>query len=168
MVSAGGVQWMTGAASCIRNAAAGKRPDAGFQLWLNLPAKDKMSAPTYRDIPATEIPTFSEAGIRVKVIAGEHRGVVGGPQHVTEPVLLDLGAGTPRAPCRCRRSTTFVYVYDGGEGRPSWCRGARRPDGILTTDATVDGVVLEAVAPSRMLLLAGARSASRSFSTGHS
>jgi quercetin 2,3-dioxygenase len=44
----------------------------GFQLWLNLPAKDKMSAPTYRDIPAAEIPSFTDAdGVRVKVIAGE-------------------------------------------------------------------------------------------------
>ena len=37
----------------------------GFQLWLNLPAKDKMSAPTYRDIPAAEIPIFTDAdGVR--------------------------------------------------------------------------------------------------------
>ena len=43
----------------------------GFQLWLNLPAKDKMRAPWYRDIQSEEIPEFTTAeGVRVRVIAG--------------------------------------------------------------------------------------------------
>src|SRR5438552_9907330 len=64
----------------------------GFQLWLNLPARDKMNAPAYRDIPAREIPIFTDAdGVRVKVIAGEIGGVTGAvSKPVTEPVFRDV------------------------------------------------------------------------------
>jgi hypothetical protein len=162
MVSAGGVQWMTAARGVVHSEMPEQENGLmqGFQLWLNLPAKDKMSAPTYRDIPATEIPMFTEAGIRVKVIAGEHRGVAGAVgRRVTEPVLLDLEVPAHRAyavslPAQHNAS---VYVYEGAVKVGN--RGVVVPGGrmgILTTEAAADGVVLEAVAPSRMLLLAGA------------
>ena len=73
VVSAGGVQWMTAARGVVHSEMPEQENGLmhGFQLWLNLPARDKMSAPTYRDIPAAEIPTFTDEGVRVKVIAGE-------------------------------------------------------------------------------------------------
>src|SRR6185436_9051202 len=82
-----------------------------------LPAREKMSAPTYRDIPAAEIPTFTdEGGVRVKVIAGEVRGVAGAvSKPVTEPVILDVELPTDRpwAASLQTEHNAFVYVYEG-------------------------------------------------------
>jgi len=133
----------------------------GFQLWLNLPARDKMRAPMYRDIPAGEIPVFTDAeGLRVKVIAGESRGVAGAvSKRVTEPVFLDLElpAGSRYAAPLPPGHNAFVYVYEGvvnvGDRGVPLAKGRM---GILTTDPGADGVVLAAAEPSRALLLAGA------------
>ena len=89
----------------------------GFQLWLNLSAKDKMRAPWYRDFQAPDIPEFTTtAGVKVRVIAGESHGVAGAMQReTTEPLYLDLhlepGARfeQPLAP----EFNAFVYVYRG-------------------------------------------------------
>ncbi len=64
----------------------------GFQLWLNLPAQDKMSAPWYRDFAAGELPRFTtDDGVEVTVIAGESHGVSGAvTRAVTAPLYLDL------------------------------------------------------------------------------
>src|SRR3546814_17686053 len=64
----------------------------GFQLWLNLPARDKMSAPRYQEYAAEQIPqVVPAAGVRVKLIAGqlgEVKGVI--EQPATDPVYLDI------------------------------------------------------------------------------
>jgi hypothetical protein len=132
----------------------------GFQLWLNLPARDKMSAPTYRDIPAAEIPTFTDEGVRVKVIAGEVRGVAGAvSKPVTEPVILDieLPADRPWAASLPTGHNAFVHVHEGvvrvGDRAVSVAAGRM---GILTTDRAADGVVLWGAEPSRVPLIAGA------------
>ena len=132
----------------------------GFQLWLNLPAKDKMSAPTYRDIPAAEIPTFTDEGVRVMVIAGEVQGVAGAvSKPVTEPVIVDveLPAGRPWTASLPTAHNAFVYVYEGvvtvGDRAVPVAAGQM---GILNTDPAADGVVLRAAEPSRVLLIAGA------------
>ena len=133
----------------------------GFQLWLNLPAKDKMSAPTYLDIPVAKIPTFTDAdGVRVKVIAGEVRGVVGAVSRpVTEPVFLDVGlpAAGRWAASLPTGHNAFVYVYEGvaGVGDRAVPVAAGQM-GILTTEPAADGVVLRTAEPSRVLLIAGA------------
>ena len=72
---------------------------AGFQLWVNLAAKDKMQPPAYRDVAPGDVPEFTTAeGVKVRVIAvgkvGEVAGAVTRP--ITEPVVLDIAlpAGT--------------------------------------------------------------------------
>ncbi|MCZ3114988.1 pirin family protein, partial [Acinetobacter baumannii] len=64
----------------------------GFQLWLNLPASDKMTAPWYRDLPAAAIPTVAlPGGAVVRVLAGASHGVQGAmTRPVTEPLYLDV------------------------------------------------------------------------------
>jgi len=164
VVAAGGVQWMTAARGVVHSEMPEQENGLmqGFQLWLNLPARDKMSAPTYRDIPATEIPTFTdEGGVHVKVIAGEVCGVVAGAvsKPVTAPVFLDveLPAGCHSAAPLPTGHNAFVYVYEGvvrvGERAVPVAAGQM---GILTTDPAADGVVLRAAEPSRVLLIAGA------------
>jgi quercetin 2,3-dioxygenase len=163
VVSAGGVQWMTAARGVVHSEMPEQENGLmqGFQLWLNLPASDKMGAPTYRDIPAAEIPTFTEeGGVRVKVIAGQVRGVAGAvSKAVTEPVILDveLPAGRPWAASLPTGHNGFVHVCKGvvciGERAVPVAAGQM---GILTNDPAADGVALRAARPSRILLIAGA------------
>jgi len=162
VVSAGGVQWMTAARGVVHSEMPEQENGLmqGFQLWLNLPARDKMSAPTYRDIPAAEIPTFTDEGVRVKVIAGEVRGMAGAvSKPVTEPVILDIELPADRrwAASLTTGHNAFVYVHEGvvrvGDRTAPVPAGQM---GILTTDPAADGVVLRAAEPSRVLLIAGA------------
>jgi redox-sensitive bicupin YhaK (pirin superfamily) len=156
----GGVQWMTAGRGVIHSELpeqeAGRME--GFQLWLNLPARDKMRAPWYRDIPAAQIPAFTTAdGVDVRVIAGASHGVDGAVQReVTEPLYLDLElpAGARFAQPLPTTHNAFVYVYRGAVS----IAGTRVPVqrmAILANDAAADGVVIEAQEPSRVLLIAG-------------
>ena len=99
----------------------------GFQLWINLPARDKLCEPRYQDIDPEAIPDVEAApGVRVRVVAGELAGARGPVQGiVTEPVYLDvaLEAGaTVRLPLPLQHQA-FVYPYQGaldvGEGAPA-------------------------------------------------
>ena len=91
LVTNGGVQWMTAGRGVIHSEMPEQDEGLmeGFQLWLNLPAKDKMMDPWYRDIPAEEVPRFtSEAGVTVQVIAGHSHGVAGAvAREHTAPLL---------------------------------------------------------------------------------
>ncbi len=64
----------------------------GFQLWVNLPAKNKMTDPRYQDIPASAIPEVqAEGGVVIRVIAGEAAGARGPVEGIaTSPLYLDL------------------------------------------------------------------------------
>ena len=99
LITDGGVQWMTAGRGVVHSEMPAQTEGliSGFQLWLNLPATEKMRAPWYRDIPAGEIPVVSAgAGVSAKLIAGEWGGVAGpGPERATAPFIADvaLGAG---------------------------------------------------------------------------
>src|SRR5205085_5859114 len=76
----GGVQWMTAGRGVVHSELPEQEDGRmeGFQLWLNLAGKDKMSAPWYRDIQADEIPQFTTRdGVTVRLIAGDSQGVAG-------------------------------------------------------------------------------------------
>jgi redox-sensitive bicupin YhaK (pirin superfamily) len=90
----GGVQWMTAGRGVIHSEIPQQEAGVmeGFQLWLNLPASEKMSAPWYRDFAAAELPRFvTAAGVDVTVIAGASHGVTGAvTREATAPLYLDL------------------------------------------------------------------------------
>jgi redox-sensitive bicupin YhaK (pirin superfamily) len=120
LLSSGGVQWMTAGRGVIHSEMpeqeAGRME--GFQLWLNLPAKDKMCAPWYRDIPSDEIPQLlTREGVTVRVIAGRSHGIEGAMQRqATQPLYLDLHLPADAVfeqPLPEDRNA-FVYVYRGG------------------------------------------------------
>jgi redox-sensitive bicupin YhaK (pirin superfamily) len=160
LLSNGGVQWMTAGRGVIHSELPEQKDGRmeGFQLWLNLPAKDKMRAPWYRDIQRAEIPEFATAdGVDVRVIAGRSHGVDGAMQRdVTEPLYLDLRmpAGTHFAQSLPATHNAFIYVFRGsvhvGETAVPLARMA-----ILANAAGSDGVVISADADSRVLLIAG-------------
>src|SRR5690348_2867728 len=93
LITDGGVQWMTagrGVAHSEMPAQTGGRM-FGFQLWINLPAAEKMRAPWYADIPPSAIPSFSLDGAAVKLMAGEWSGHKGpGPERTTAPFIADV------------------------------------------------------------------------------
>ena len=160
LLESGGVQWMTAGRGVIHSELPeqqGGRME-GFQLWLNLPAKDKLTAPWYRDIQRSEIPQFlTPEGVTVRVIAGASCGVAGAMQReTTEPLYLDLHlpADTRFAQSLAPELNAFVYVYRGeihiGDRQAPQQRMA-----ILANDAESDGVIIHAEVPSRVLLVAG-------------
>ncbi len=89
----------------------------GFQLWVNLPASDKMTTPRYQDIAPERIPSVDAGhGARVRVLAGTFDGVTGPVSAVaTEPVYLDidLAAGSSITANLPIGHNAFAYVYEG-------------------------------------------------------
>jgi redox-sensitive bicupin YhaK (pirin superfamily) len=114
----GGVQWMTAGRGVIHSELPEQSEGRmeGFQLWLNLPAQDKMSAPWYRDIQSAEVPEWKGIGVTARVIAGAAHGVQGAVQRDgTQPLYLDLhlDAGMTFEQPLPEAHNAFVYVYRG-------------------------------------------------------
>lgn len=157
----GGVQWMTAGRGVIHSEMPEQEEGVmeGFQLWLNLPAKDKMCAPWYRDFGAAELPRFiTEAGVAVTVIAGESHGVGGAvTREATAPLYLDihLPPGARFEQAVPAGHNAFVYVYRGEAAVAGTAVQSQRM-AILANDASADGVVIEAGAEAaKILLIAG-------------
>jgi redox-sensitive bicupin YhaK (pirin superfamily) len=118
-IGAGDLQWMSAGRGIMHEEMPQVRPEgvAGFQLWVNLPAKQKMSAPRYQNIHAAEIPELQrDNGATVRVIAGTVDGVSGPITGiVAEPTYLDVslaGGGTFAQPIP-RGHSAFAYVFEG-------------------------------------------------------
>jgi len=156
----GAVQWMTAGRGVIHSELPEQEEGRmeGFQLWLNLPAKDKMRAPWYRDFQAADIPEVTTPeGVKVRVIAGSSHGVQGAMQReVTEPLYLDLDLppGATFAQPLDSAHNAFVYVYRGALQIEGTAVPVQRM-AILDNNASNDGVVLRASEPTRALLIAG-------------
>ena len=107
----------------------------GFQLWVNLPAKDKMTEPRYQDIAPERIPAVdADGGVRVRVIAGRFGDVEGPVSAVaTDPIYLDVAvpAGKCASTCRCRRRTTRSRTYSRVRRRSAASRSARGELAVL-------------------------------------
>lgn len=117
VVEAGGAQWMK-AAKGIIHAEMPKQEDGlmwGFQLWINLPAKDKLSAAEWADHPAEKIPEISVHDATVRLIAGEYQGHLGPIQQPEQQFLMmDIKLGQePVAIESFGQQTRLVYVYEG-------------------------------------------------------
>jgi quercetin 2,3-dioxygenase len=118
LLQSGGVQWMTAGRGVIHSELPEQSEGRmeGFQLWLNLPAKDKMKAPWYRDIQSDDVPQWQGAGVTARVIAGARHGVQGAVQRDgTEPLYLDLhlDAGASFEQPLPALHNALVYVYRG-------------------------------------------------------
>ena len=121
-ITAGDLQWMTAGRGILHEEMPQVRPEgvAGFQLWVNLPAKQKMIAPRYQNVNANEIPAVDrEGGAKIRVIAGEVDGVVGPIGSIAaEPTYLDVSieAGGSFSLPIPRGHAAFAYVFEG-EGK---------------------------------------------------
>lgn len=156
----GGVQWMTAGRGIVHSEMPEQENGLmeGFQLWLNLPARDKMTAPWYRDISSADIPEFTdENGITVRVIAGASHGILGAMvREHTQPLYLDIEipAGQSFTQPLPSGHNAFVYVYRGELMAGQTAVPANRM-AILENTPGADGVVLYATMPARALLIAG-------------
>ena len=119
IVTDGGVQWMTAG----RGVAHSEMPAQtngqlfGFQLWLNLPAKEKMRDPWYADIPAGDIPVIDLGnGNSAKLIVGAWNGTKGpGPERAIQPFFADVTVATNSevdVPVAASHNA-FIYVFEG-------------------------------------------------------
>lgn len=160
LLTNGGVQWMTAGRGVIHSEMPEQEEGmmSGFQLWLNLPAKDKMRAPWYRDFNGDEVPVFTtENGAKVKVIAGGSHGVDGAVQReVTEPIYIDvdLPAGASFSQTLPEGHNAFIFAYRGSVrvGDKDVASGKMA---ILANTAGADGVNIHATDASRFILVAG-------------
>ena len=117
LISDGGVQWMTAGKGVVHSEMPAQTGGAmfGFQLWLNLPARDKMMTPWYRDIGDGDIPTVTlPDGATVKLIAGQLDGIKGpGPERATAPLIADLSATGAVALPIPDGHNAFLYTIEG-------------------------------------------------------
>ncbi len=120
LLTPGSVQWMTAGRGLVHSEMPEQESGRmrGFQLWVNLPARDKMTEPKYQEFAPDRIPQVAPAeGVTVKVIAGQV-GEVHGPivQPATDPLYLDveLASGRGWAYDLPDGHNAFAYVFEGG------------------------------------------------------
>jgi redox-sensitive bicupin YhaK (pirin superfamily) len=163
VIGAGDVQWMTAGSGILHEEMprVGPRRLDGFQIWVNLPAKLKMTAPRYQDVPAARIPEVVRPdGSRVRVVAGEVDGVPGAVREIfAGPTYVDvaLPAGRTFEQLTPRGHTALLYVFQGevAVGGPGPARGAAVPAPRLVVLRDGDVVRVHAPqGPARFLLLA--------------
>jgi hypothetical protein len=175
----GGMQWMTAGRGLVHSEMPEQEEGVmeGFQLWLNLPARDKLCPPWYQDFQSADIPEFTtppgegmdvRGGVRVRVIAGQSHGVAGAiarpaAEFPTEPLYLDLhfpATGATFTEPLPSEHNAFLYVYRGTvhvvDGQERATPVPQQHMAIL--ENTGGGVRLQADSsrpPARALLIAG-------------
>lgn len=122
LLKAGDVQWMTAARGIVHSEMPQQEQGLmhGFQLWINLPASEKMKTPRYQDIPSARITEVNEPGLALRVIAGEiersgerHQGPVSGIS--TEPTYLDVKLDPDTTFEQTTRAghSAVMYLFEG-------------------------------------------------------
>jgi hypothetical protein len=159
IIGPGDVQWMTSGRGILHEEMPRRGPDGviyGFQLWVNLPAAQKMSQPRYQEVSAAEIPAVEKDGVKVRVVAGAVHGVRGPVTEIAaDPVYMDvqLQSGATFTQPIPAGHTALVYLFEGsgtlGGDAASALRMLVLTDGDeLTAVAGPDGM--------RFMLMAGA------------
>jgi hypothetical protein len=166
LLGPGDVQWMTAGAGVVHSempertfAAQGGRMH-GFQLWVNLPRRDKMMPPRYQELPAARIPVTEaqEGRVRVRVLAGEALGAKAVIDTRTPILYLHytLLAGAAVTQPLPRDYNAFAYVF-GGQGLIGRDRRPARDGELVLLERDGDVVSIEAGdgAPLELLLIGG-------------
>ena len=163
-IHSGDIQWMTAGGGIMHEEmpqpAQGEM--VGFQLWVNLPARLKLTTPRYQDVTANQIPEISrEDGVKIRVIAGKVDGVRGAVSEIyADPVYLDVSIpanGSFSHPVE-KGHTVFAYGFEGrgifGTGQTAQEKTVSQPGLVVFGD----GDYIQAGAtnePFRFLLISG-------------
>ena len=159
LIGPGDVQWMTSGRGIMHEELPRRGPTGsitGFQLWVNLPAALKMTAPRYQGVEASTIPAAQRDGATIRVVAGEVDGVRGPVTEIAaDPIYLDvsLKAGAAWVYPVPRGHTLLAYVFEG-----SGCFGPEEtPVEAVRMIVFDDGDQLEVRSDSgvRFMLMAG-------------
>jgi quercetin 2,3-dioxygenase len=118
VIKSGDVQWMTAGSGIIHQEMPRKYSGLmqGFQLWVNLPAKKKMTDPKYRGIEKQQIPIFLKDGAKIKVISGKVNGTKGPVQDLAiniEYFDIELAEGKTFEHATPKNYTIFAYIVEG-------------------------------------------------------
>jgi redox-sensitive bicupin YhaK (pirin superfamily) len=158
-IAAGDIQWMTAGGGLMHEEmpVAEEEGLSGFQLWVNLPQKLKLTKPRYQEIKADKIPVYEKDGIKVKVIAGEVGGVTGAVTEIyAEPNYLDV---TLEANAEFTHPITlghnaFAYIFEGSADFDESGKAVENPKLVIFTDG--DHVRIKAGEKgARFLLVSG-------------
>jgi redox-sensitive bicupin YhaK (pirin superfamily) len=161
LLGPGSVQWMTAGRGIVHSEFPQQEEGLmwGFQLWVNLPATDKMTTPRYQDIQGDQIPEVALAdGVSAKVITGELGGVAGPVTKVaTDPIYFDLHLDANReftVPLPPGHNV-FVYVYQGSAHIGPSDHQEIVLRGNLALLTLGDDVTIAAPEASRMIIVGG-------------
>lgn len=166
VISAGDVQWMTSGRGILHEEMPRRGESGqilGFQLWVNLPAAQKMSEPRYQEVKAGEIPVLEDRGARVRVVAGNFGGMEGPVQQIAaQPIYLDVALEPGADFCQPIQTghTAIAYVFEGA----GWFGGDEAGSGApveavrMVTFSDGDWLRVRAGAESgvRFMLMSGA------------
>ncbi len=157
-LAAGSVQWMTAGRGIVHSEMPQQENGlmSGFQLWVNLPADQKMCTPRYQDIPPKDVPEVTrEDGTAIRVLAGATDGITGPVSGISvDPLYLDVTvpAGVRAGFALPERHTAFLYVFQGGieiEGQAVAAQNLAVLGHGTSLEVAADG------APARFILVAG-------------
>src|SRR4051812_23142255 len=163
LLTPGSVQWMTAGRGIVHSEMPEQENGLmwGFQLWVNLPASEKMTAPRYQDIAPERIPATTPAdGVHARVIAGRFGDVVGPVSGIAvEPVYFDfaLDANARVAVPVPSGHNAFAYVYEGAAeiGPSDASRHVERGELAVFERDGDDVLIAAGAAPTRLILVAG-------------
>ena len=158
LLTPGSVQWMTAGRGIVHSEMPEQESGLmrGFQLWINLPAREKMAEPRYQEFDAGRIPVVESGGTKVKVIAGRVGDATGPVAAVTtDPTYLDiaLADGAAFAHELPEGHSAFAYVYEGSARIGASDTVGPRELAVLGEGDRVE--IAAAGGPARVLLLAG-------------
>ncbi|MEK7276138.1 MAG: pirin family protein, partial [Chloroflexota bacterium] len=160
LIGPGDVQWMTSGRGIMHEELPRRGPSGvidGFQLWVNLPAAQKMTAPRYQEVSAASIPSLKKDGVSLRLVAGEFDGT-GGP--VTEIAASPLYMEVSLSPASSfvlpvpRGHTALAYVFEG--------MGLFGPDREIVEAVSMavfddgDQIEVRSESGARFMLIAGA------------
>jgi len=161
VLTPGSIQWMTAGRGIVHSEMPEQEDGRmrGFQLWVNLPAKDKMMAPRYQEFAPEELAVVThDNGAEVRIVAGEHEGRTGPVTDIAvEPLYLDItlpAGATVRQPTPLGH-TAFVYTFGGPGVQVAGTDVPYRHLGLLTDGESV-ALRTAGDTESRVLLVAGA------------
>jgi hypothetical protein len=119
LIGPGDVQWMTSGRGILHEEMPRRGPDGniyGFQLWVNLPAKLKMTQPRYQEVKDSSIPTLKKDGASIRVVAGSAFGQAGPVTDIAaSPIYMDvkLDPDTKFSLPIPNKHTTLAYIFEG-------------------------------------------------------
>jgi redox-sensitive bicupin YhaK (pirin superfamily) len=166
LIGPGDVQWMTSGRGIMHEEMPRRSPLGnvyGFQLWVNLPAAQKMGPPRYQEVSAETIPAVENRGEKVRLVAGEYGGIKGPVTEIAaSPLYMDVTLEPGASLCLpvAEGHTTVAYVFEGeglfgsdDAGQGEFVQAVRM---VVFDDGDQVRVQAGPGSPVRFMLMAGA------------